>query len=104
MTKKELIKRTAIKASEMSSWKKKEFCVDVERIIDAYISVVAEALADGQKICIKDFMVIEPVTQPERRGRNPKTGEVDTFPAVKRVHCRIAPKIKRQINKKEQGK
>lgn len=99
MTKAELIKHIALQAS--SPW-----CHytrrDCEKIIDTYIDIVTMALAEGEKIAIKDFMVLDVTEQGERRGRNPKTGEVVTYPATKRIHCRIAPKIKKAVNRKEE--
>lgn len=98
MTKAELIKHIAVQAS--SPWHSYTQR-DCEKIIDTYIDIVTMALTKGEKITIKDFMVMDVAEQKERRGRNPKTGEVKTYPAAKRIRCRIAPKIKRIINQKE---
>lgn len=74
--------------------------VDCEKMLDAFADSVKEALVDGDKIIIKGFMSMEVAERAERSGRNPKTGKVDIFPAVKTVKCKIAKAIKDAVNEK----
>lgn len=74
---------------------------DCEKIVDAFSESISEALVNGEKVIIKGFMSFEITERPERKGRNPKTGELTTFPPVKSVNCKIAQAIKDKINDKE---
>lgn len=74
--------------------------VDCEKMLEAFADSVKEALIDGDKIIIKGFMSMEVAERAERSGRNPKTGKVDIFPAVKTVKCKIAKAIKDAVNEK----
>lgn len=74
--------------------------VDCERVIDAFAESVTESLVNGSKVILKGFMSMEITERPERSGRNPKTGEITTFPAVKSVKCKVAKAIKDAVNNK----
>lgn len=71
-----------------------------ESVIDCFAEEVKNCLVDGDKLIIKGFIGFEVSERPEREGRNPKTGEVDTFPAVKTVKCKISKAIKDAVNGK----
>ncbi len=71
-----------------------------ESVIDIFADEVKNCLVDGDKLIIKGFIGFEVSERPERDGRNPKTGEVSTFPAVKSVKCKISKAIKDAINGK----
>jgi len=74
--------------------------VDCEKMLDAFTDTVKDSLVNGDKIIIKGFMSMEVTERAERSGRNPKTGKVDIFPAVKTVKCKIAKAIKDAVNEK----
>lgn len=67
MNKTELITNMAEKA-EMSK-------KDAEKALTAFTNVVANALADGDKVAITGFGTFEVVERAARTGRNPQTGE-----------------------------
>lgn len=71
-----------------------------EAVIDSFSDEVKKCLVNGDKLIIKGFISLEVNERPEREGRNPKTGAVDTFPAVKSVKCRISKAIKDAVNGK----
>lgn len=71
-----------------------------ESVIDVFADEVKDCLVNGDKLIIKGFIGFEVSERPEREGRNPKTGEVITFPAVKSVKCKISKAIKDAINGK----
>ena len=56
---------------------------DVEKVINAFTNVVADALVDGDKVQLVGFGTFEVVERAERLGRNPATGEAMTIPASK---------------------
>lgn len=74
--------------------------IDCEKAIDALAETITESLVGGEKVLIKGFMSIEVNERGERKGRNPKTGDVTTYPATKSVKCRIAQAIKDAVNEK----
>lgn len=73
---------------------------DCEYVIDVFADEVKNCLVHGDKLIIKGFIGFEVSERPEREGRNPKTGEVGTFPAVKTVKCKISKAIKEAVNRK----
>ena len=48
---------------------------DVEKVINAFTNVVADALVDGDKVQLVGFGTFEVVERAERQGRNPATNE-----------------------------
>ncbi len=56
---------------------------DVEKVINAFTNVVADALVDGDKVQLVGFGTFEVVERAERQGRNPATGEAITIAASK---------------------
>ena len=71
-----------------------------ESVIDTFAEDIRDSLIKGDKIILKGFMSFEVNERPERSGRNPKSGEVVTFPAVKSVKCKVSKAIKDAINEK----
>ncbi|MBE8987595.1 MULTISPECIES: HU family DNA-binding protein [unclassified Nostoc] len=54
-----------------------------DEVISAFLSVVIEAVANGEKITLVGFGSFERRDRSEREGRNPKTNEPMTIPATK---------------------
>ncbi|MGF2037376.1 MAG: HU family DNA-binding protein [Nostoc sp. CmiVER01] len=54
-----------------------------DEVISAFLSVVIEAVANGEKITLIGFGSFERRDRSEREGRNPKTNEPMTIPATK---------------------
>lgn len=71
-----------------------------ESVVEALAEQIKDALIRGERVDLKGFMSFEITERPERSGRNPKTGEVVTFPPVKSVKCKMSKKIKDAINDK----
>lgn len=67
---------------------------DCEYVVDALGDVIADALAKGEKVMLRNFAIFEVVTRKARRGRDPKTGEVIKYPKTKAVRCRIGQRLK----------
>lgn len=90
MTKSEIINKIAIRTGLSKT--------SCESVIDIFSDEVKNCLVNGDKLIIKGFIGFEVNERPERDGRNPKTGEVITFPAVKSVKCKISRAIKDAVN------
>ncbi|MBH8575175.1 HU family DNA-binding protein [Nostocaceae cyanobacterium CENA369] len=54
-----------------------------DEIISAFLSVVTEAVANGDKVTLVGFGSFERRERSEREGRNPKTKETITIPATR---------------------
>ncbi|MBC1221075.1 HU family DNA-binding protein [Nostoc sp. UCD121] len=54
-----------------------------DEVISAFLSVITEAVANGEKITLVGFGSFERRERSEREGRNPKTNEPMTIPATK---------------------
>lgn len=53
-----------------------------DEVINAFLSVVTEAVANGDKVTLIGFGSFERRERSEREGRNPKTNEPMTIPAT----------------------
>ena len=59
-----------------------------EDMINCFINVIKETVADGDKVQLIGFGTFEAADRAERNGKNPKTGEPIVIPA-----CRV-PKFR----------
>ena len=71
-----------------------------ESVLDAMIDEIKDALVMGDKVSIQGFMTFDLGERGERKARNPATGEITTFPAVKTIKCKMSREIKDAINNK----
>ena len=70
---------------------------DVEKVINAFTNVVADALVDGDKVQLVGFGTFEVVERAERLGRNPATGEAMTITASKSPKFKAGKALKDAI-------
>jgi DNA-binding protein HU-beta len=89
MTKAELI----AKAAEKAGVSKKQ----ADRCLKAFIEVITEALQKGEKIALPGFGIFQVKERSERKGRNPRTGEIITIPARKVVVFKPAKQLRELI-------
>ncbi|MBD2565573.1 MULTISPECIES: HU family DNA-binding protein [Nostoc] len=75
MNKGELVDAVATKANVTKK--------QADEVISAFLSVVTEAVANGEKVTLIGFGSFERRDRSEREGRNPKTNEPMTIPATK---------------------
>ncbi|QLE52569.1 HU family DNA-binding protein (plasmid) [Nostoc sp. C057] len=75
MNKGELVDAVAAKANVTKK--------QADEVISAFLSVVTEAVANGEKVTLIGFGSFERRERSEREGRNPKTNEPMTIPATK---------------------
>jgi DNA-binding protein HU-beta len=91
MNKGELVDAVAAKANVTKK--------QADEVISAFLSVVTEAVANGEKITLVGFGSFERRERSEREGRNPKTQEkmtilatrVPAFSAGKQFKEKVAP-------------
>lgn len=86
MTKTDLV---TVVAAETNVAKK-----DVEAVVNATLSAITAALNDGDKVQLIGFGTFEAKDTEEKKGRNPKTGEVITIPASKRIAFKASKNLK----------
>lgn len=70
---------------------------DVEKVINAFTNVVADALVDGDKVQLVGFGTFEVVERAERQGRNPATGEAMTIAAYKSPKFKAGKALKEAV-------
>jgi DNA-binding protein HU-beta len=91
MNKAELIAKTAEKAGLSKK--------DSEKVVNAAIDSIAEALASGDKVQLVGFGVFEVKERAARMGRNPKTKEAIEIPASKTPVFKAGKALKDTVSK-----
>ncbi len=86
MTKAEIVSRMAQEANIT----KKE----AEAALKAFVSALREALKNGERVRIPGLGVFSVRERKERKGRNPRTGEVITIPKRRVVHFRAEKSLR----------
>ncbi len=71
---------------------------DAENAVNAVLSAVETALADGEKVQIAGFGTFEVKERAERVGRNPATRETITIPASKHPAFTAGKALKEKVN------
>lgn len=92
MTKSELIELIAAKQSHLPA-------KDVELAVKQILEIMSDALAQGQRIEIRGFGSFSLHFRPPRQGRNPKTGESLTIPAMKLAAFRAGKGLKERVRR-----
>ena len=90
MNKSQMIKAVADK-SELSQ----KQVAETWNLIEA---TIVESLKAGEKVQLSGFGTFEVRERAERKGRNPKTGEVVTVPACKYLAFVSAKAVKETLN------
>jgi len=92
MNKAELIAAMAAKTGETKK--------NAEESLNAFVSVVTEALKKGEKVQLVGFGSYEVKTRAARKGRNPQTKEELVIPASKAPVFKAGKALKDLVNKK----
>ena len=71
---------------------------DAERIVNATVDTIIQNLSKGEKVQLSGFGTFEVRERAERKGRNPKTGEVVSVPACKYLAFVPAKAVKETLN------
>lgn len=69
-----------------------------KELFEAIIETLQKALIKGEVISLKNFGTLCVTTSKERIGRNPKTGEVVSIPACRKVKFKTSKHLKSTIN------
>jgi DNA-binding protein HU-beta len=93
MNKAELVAALAAKTGETKK--------AAEASVDAFVSVVKETLAKGEKIQLVGFGSFEVRKRAARKGRNPQTKEEIKIPASKAPVFKAGKQLKELVNKKK---
>ncbi len=91
MKKTELVEQLSLKAGVSKK--------DAEKVLNAFVETMGEALANGDKISLKGFGTFEVRERGERVGHNPKTGETMTIAASKAPAFKASSSLKTLVNK-----
>ena len=92
MNKSELIAAIATKTRETKK--------DAEATLNAFVNVVSETLAKGDKVQLVGFGSFEVRKRAARKGRNPQTKEEIKIPASKAPVFKAGKALKDLVNKK----
>ena len=85
MTKNDLIKHI----SQQKSVSQREATI----YVNAVLSSISEALADGKEVVIPDFGRFKMKTVPEHQAKHPATGETIVIPEKQRVYFKPFSRI-----------
>ncbi|MBR4080821.1 MAG: HU family DNA-binding protein [Clostridia bacterium] len=72
---------------------------DAEKALNAFVDVVTDALAQGEKVQIVGFGSFEVKDRPARTARNPRTGEEIQIEASKAPVFKAGKALKDSVNK-----
>jgi len=96
MTQTELIEKVA-KEQELSKAK-------AEKIVKAVLSAIGEAISKGEEVRLSELGVFKLGQRSERKGRNPRTGEILTIPPKRVVKFVATKHIREAVNTVGAGK
>ena len=65
---------------------------------DKLVDIISEELEFGEDIKWKGFLSVKLIDRKERRGKNPNTHKVVTYPPGTSIRCRLSKSIKDRVN------
>ncbi len=74
---------------------------DSEKAVKAFVEVVTEQLAKGEKVTLIGFGTFEVTKRAAREGRNPQTGKKIKIAAAKMPKFKAGASLKETVNKKK---
>jgi len=66
---------------------------EAARLVDTFFQLLRERLIKGEKVQITGFGTFLVKTRRERRGRNPKTGDIIAIRSRKSIFFRSSPQV-----------
>ena len=66
-------------------------------VVNAFTDIITETLATGEKVVVTGFGTFEVRTRVERKGKNPRTGEVITIPEQETPAFRAGKLLKQAV-------
>ena len=94
MNKSDLITETAFKTGMTRK--------DIERVLNTAFELMTQELAKGENVKLSGFGIFSVKERAEHYGRNPRTGEQMTIPAVKAVQFRAGKALKEAVEGTEE--
>ena len=91
MIKSELIEKLAMENTHLTH-------AEVERLVNAILNTMTEALADGGRVELRGFGALSVRSRPARAGRNPRTGETIDIGEAKVPKFRAGKELKDSLN------
>ncbi|GJE15205.1 integration host factor subunit beta [Methylobacterium longum] len=74
------------------------FASEVEAVVDAILDRIAGALADGDRVEVRDFGTFCVRDREARTARNPRTGERVVVGAKAHVHFKPGKRMRARLN------
>ncbi|MGU3422890.1 integration host factor subunit beta [Methylobacterium sp. D54C] len=74
------------------------YAKDVEAVVDALLGRIADALADGDRVELRDFGTFSARDHDARRGRNPRNGDAVNVVAKARIHFKPGKAMRERLN------
>lgn len=71
--------------------------MQVKRVFELSLETIANALADGDKIELRDFGVFKVKERRPRMGRNPRTGEAVPVTSKRVAHFKPGKALKEMV-------
>ena len=72
---------------------------DAERVVNATVETITQALAKGEKVAVSGFGNFEVKAREARVGRNPRTKETIQIPATRLPAFKAAKALKDAVSK-----
>ena len=73
---------------------------DARKVIDVILANITAAVATGEEVSLNGFGKFKLKDTPERRGRNPSTGEAITIAASRKLTFAPAKAVRDRLNGK----
>ncbi|MCJ2067967.1 integration host factor subunit beta [Methylobacterium sp. J-030] len=93
MVRSEVVARIAVQNPHL-------YARDVERVVAAILDRMATALADGDRVELRDFGAFAVRDREARTGRNPRSGQSVTVTAKRSVHFKPGKAMRARLNLK----
>lgn len=74
---------------------------DAERVLDAFVSLIINQVAEGQELRVSGFASFKPVQRAARTTRNPQTGDPIDVPAKTAVKISPLTRFKNAVSEKK---
>lgn len=71
---------------------------DVKRAINLILEYLKDCLDDGERIEIRDFGAFTTRERPERKARNPRTGESVIAPVLRYPHFKPGKELRYRVD------
>ncbi len=91
MNKSDLIRRVALRYPQFPA-------TDADIVVNTILNAMAKSLAQGQRIEIRGFGSFHLNHRRQRKGRNPKSGEIVLVPAKYVPHFKAGKELRERVD------